>query len=418
MNEERLKKYTELSSRIGKTRLDRYPFTTPNNNTIWIKRECDNPYGSHYDRVYLAIFRHLEAGNQLQPGMNVLETSSGSAGISFAGIGRELGYNCYVMIPEDEIKRKRIEEIRNQGGVVIPTSSEEDIQGFTRERIVANMRKYRAKFLNHSMGPQNTNNEITLSALEEIAEEVLKQTSVEVFVAGIGNGSSIVGPGRVLKRHNSNLQVIGYMPNQSGKSQYPGLMNQDGLLNKINFPHITEAGLMLDRTVLVENWNEGVTDNEDLGRSAKAGISVALKIAKEVRRKNILVIGYDSATRYDTTEYKKDKIQGLRFVDDRHIRFTCQPPIEQDKCPNEYFLASSVEQATLKRDEVSVIKRFLGRNWAERFVLTEEEAQDPGYRPNPNRERFMANIQFPGRPCPRLEERFDTACKLIQHFMR
>ena len=52
MIKERIQKYEELESRIGNTSLVKYAGEVPNGNSIWIKRECDNPYGSHYDRVY------------------------------------------------------------------------------------------------------------------------------------------------------------------------------------------------------------------------------------------------------------------------------------------------------------------------------------------------------------------------------
>lgn len=299
MESERKARYEYLNKIVGSTPLVRYEGKVPNRNTLWIKRECDNPYGSHYDRVYLALFRHLEENNHLKQGMNVLETSSGSAGVSFAGIGRILGFNCYVMIPDDSIKKRRIEAIKAQRGIVIPTPSEEDIQGFTKERIVENIKNYHAKFLNHSMGPGGTNNEITLSSLETIAQEVLAETKIDIYIAGIGNGSSIVGPGRVFKKLSPETQIIGYMPRKTGKSEYPGLMNQEGLPRVINFPHMTEAKKLMDSVVLVDDWNTEVFNHEDLGRSTKAGIKVALEISKEITRKNILVIGYDKAERYE-----------------------------------------------------------------------------------------------------------------------
>ena len=58
-----------------------------------MKRECDNPFGSHYDMVYLALYRHYEESGKIRPGDKVLETTSGAAGVSFAGIGKELGFN-------------------------------------------------------------------------------------------------------------------------------------------------------------------------------------------------------------------------------------------------------------------------------------------------------------------------------------
>ena len=124
------------------------------------------------------------------------------------------------------------------------------------------------------------------------------KTNIDVYIGGIGNGSSIVGPGRVFREHNPNILIIGYKPRKAGKSEYPGLMNQDGLERTIDFPHIVEASKIMSKVFLVDDWNRGVINHEDLGRSAKAGIGVALDVAKEVSKKNILVLGYDKAERY------------------------------------------------------------------------------------------------------------------------
>src|SRR3989344_8918193 len=146
MEQTRTQKYEELEIRIGNTPLIKYLGEVPNGNNLWIKRECDNPFGSHYDRVYLALYKDFEENKGLKPGMSVLETTSGTAGVSFAGIGRELGYTCYVMIPEDPIKQKRIEAIKEQKGIILPTPADEDIQGFTKERILDNIKHHGARF--------------------------------------------------------------------------------------------------------------------------------------------------------------------------------------------------------------------------------------------------------------------------------
>ena len=296
MEKKRVRLYKELEIKIGRTPLVRYSGEVPNNNVILIKRECDNPYGSHYDRVYLELFRHFESEGKLIPGMNVLETTSGTAGVSFAGIGKFLGFNCYVMIPDDSYKKKRIEVIEFQGGNVILTPGEEDVFGFTKDRIFENIREYNAFFLNHSFGKRGTNNEVTLSALETIAREVSEVTEVDVYVCGIGNGSSVVGLGRFFRIRNPNINIVGYKPQKVGKSDFPGLMNQDGLDRKISFPHLVEANSLMSKVVLIDDW-DGI-GYEDLGRSAVAGINVGLKIAEEISNKNILVLGYDKIQRY------------------------------------------------------------------------------------------------------------------------
>ena len=75
MTEQRTDVYAELRIRIGHTPLVLYQGIVPNNNQIWIKRECDNLFGSHYDRVYLALFQHYELSGRIKPGDKVLETS-------------------------------------------------------------------------------------------------------------------------------------------------------------------------------------------------------------------------------------------------------------------------------------------------------------------------------------------------------
>ena len=317
MNKERLKKYKELEEKIGNTPLVKYGGNVPNGNTIWIKRECDNPFGSHYDRVYFALYKHFEENRGLQPGMNVLETTSGTAGVSFAGIGKFLGYDdCYVMVPDGKITQKRREAIQEQGGILIPTPENEWIQGFPK-RIGSYKQKLDAKFLNHSMGRRISgtneyeNNETTLSSLEPIAEEVLKQINPDIYVCGIGNGSSVVGPGRIFRQHNPEIQIIGYKPKESGKNDTPGLVNQDGLNpeNRIRFPHIREANSIMNKEVIFSHLsaNDGLPcwdmelelgNQKDLGRTARAGIAVALAEAKKVHGKNILILGYDNIKRY------------------------------------------------------------------------------------------------------------------------
>ena len=299
MNQVRNKKYAELSKKIGETPLVKYKGEVANDNTIFIKRECDNPFGSHYDRVYLNLYKDWEENQGLKSGMNVLETTSGSAGVSFSGIGKYLGYNCLVMVPEGDQLQKRREAIKEQGAELILTPENEYINGFP-SRILDNISKYNAKFLNHSMGRKGTNNEVTLNSLEEIALETLNETSIDFYIAGIGNGSSVVGPGRIFKKHNPEVKIIGYKPRNSGKSNFPGLINQEGLDSSIiiPFPHIREAEKLMDEEILFEESGETLIKYEDLGKTSLVGISVALEIANRVSNKNLLVLGYDKFERY------------------------------------------------------------------------------------------------------------------------
>jgi cysteine synthase len=382
ITEQRKELYEELERQIGKTPLVKFGGEISNGNAIYLKRECDNPFGSHYDRVYLMLFNHFENQGRIKPGDKVLETTSGAAGVSFAGIGRRLGYECYVALPAGG-EKAREEAIKSQlesAGHLILTPAEKYISGFPNFLRGFLPNHQDCFFLNHSRGSRDRqtgrigNNEVTLVALEDIANEVLDEgIEVDYFVPAVGNGSSVLGPGRVFQQRNQLMyNILGTfleegapynLPNFDFNSEvdtiesartkivafetfqsavayelmYPGEYQKlfgikPGTLSRhrlpgtsfqgIDFPHIRNSidGRVIDKVILVSDarmdseyntmtnrndteslphWDISYSGNNDLGRSTRAGISVALEIAKTVNGKNFLVIAYDKSDRYD-----------------------------------------------------------------------------------------------------------------------
>jgi len=374
MNTERQRLYEELESKIGKTPLVKYKGEIPNGNKILVKRECDNPFGSHYDRVYVELFRHYEEAGNLVPGSKVIETTSGSAGVSFAGVGKALGYECCVAIPAGGEKAREtaiLEHLPDENHLIF-TPQEQYISGFPRflKRFLVMHRDY--FFLNHSMGLLGTKNEITLKSLEKIAEEILLETcKVSYFIPAIGNGSSVLGPARVFKdvtqilrgtirdlieepsnvgmvnaldiekAHDYLIKVIAFETFQSAVAynlKYPGKYEKEfgikpGTLPRhrlpgtsypgISFPHINtciQKDLIHDIILVSDektdqeytaltgrtdtrnlvHWDKPIVNFNDVGRTTRAGINVALDIAKQVRGRNLVVLAYDKAERYDS----------------------------------------------------------------------------------------------------------------------
>src|SRR3989338_4732778 len=116
MDQERTALYSRLEREIGNTPLyEISKIQLPNGNRVFAKEENRNPGGSHYDRVFIRLFRHYEEGGRIVPGHTpVVETTSGSAGVSVARLGRLLGYECLVICPAD-LPEARIRAIREQG---------------------------------------------------------------------------------------------------------------------------------------------------------------------------------------------------------------------------------------------------------------------------------------------------------------
>ena len=76
---------------------------------IYVKVEWYGATGSLKDRIYLHMFERAEARGELQPGMRVLECSTGNAGIACAWVAAVKGYPCTIVMPEGmSEERKKI----------------------------------------------------------------------------------------------------------------------------------------------------------------------------------------------------------------------------------------------------------------------------------------------------------------------
>ena len=342
LSKARLDLYGEIGECIGNTPTVVYRGNVPNGNEITIKRECDNLFGSHYDRVFVALFRHYEGVGAIQPGDKVIETTSGAAGVSFAGIGKRLGYECFVALPAGgEIAREEaIKAQLDSSDHLILTPECDYISGFPEflAKFLPQHRDY--FFLNHSMGKRGSNNELTLTAMESIATELIENGNLDCFIPAVGNGSSVLGPGRKIKQLSNGLNVIAFETFQSAVAyelmnpgEYekvygirPGSMSRHRLPGTsypgISFPHIINAvnDSIIDEVMLVSDqmtdgeyhkltgrkdteslphWDSEICDNGDLGRTGRAGIAVALRLAEKIEDKKMAVIAYDKADRYD-----------------------------------------------------------------------------------------------------------------------
>lgn len=348
---EREKIYNDLESKVTNTPLTLYNGEVPNGNKIWIKRECDSLFGAHYDFPYLMLFKHYESTGEIKPGDNVFESTSGSAGVSCAGIAKALGYNPYIVVPPRG-EKAREEAIINQGATLDFTNDPNKyVNGFLEyvKRFLVEKKRENTQmfFLNHSMGKTKEElNETVLKGFERISTESISELeklglNIDYYVPGLGNGSTLVGPGRVFDKNKT--KIIGFEPFQSAlvysmlhpeeyEKKYgiepgtlprhilPGLTFQEKGGKHVPTPTYTYAvktGLIDDvvllsdkfmdkeyneitgrkDTLLLPHWDKEVYSN--VGRSTLGGISVCKKLAENVSDKNFLIIGYDHADRYD-----------------------------------------------------------------------------------------------------------------------
>ena len=91
--------------------------------TIYAKAERFNMTGSIKDRMALHILEQAYAQGRIQPGDRIAEAPSGNTGISFSAIGRALGHQVVIYMP-DWMSRERTDLIRSLGAKLVPVSHE------------------------------------------------------------------------------------------------------------------------------------------------------------------------------------------------------------------------------------------------------------------------------------------------------
>ena len=182
---------------------------------IYAKSEQLNMTGSIKDRMAFYILRRAWEDGSLRPGDTIVEATSGNTGISFAALGRALGHEVVILMP-DWMSRERMELIRSYGARLMPVSREDG--GFLGSiaRAEAMAQERHDVFL-----PRQFENEANTRAHEvstgpEIWSQLRRQGMMpDAFVAGVGTGGTVMGVGRCLKERNPRVKIHAVEPEES-----------------------------------------------------------------------------------------------------------------------------------------------------------------------------------------------------------
>ncbi len=182
---------------------------------IYAKCEQYNLTGSIKDRMALYILQQAYRNKKIKQGNVIVEATSGNTGISFSAIGKALGHEVKIIMP-DWLSKERMDIIKSLGAEVITISKDQG--GFLGS--IALSETMAADNKNIFL-PKQFENIYNAEAHEKTtAKEIWMQMqnidkTPDAFVAGVGTGGTIMGVGKYLKKRNLHIKTHPLEPEES-----------------------------------------------------------------------------------------------------------------------------------------------------------------------------------------------------------
>jgi cysteine synthase B len=265
---------------------------------IYAKLEGQNPSGSIKDRVAKSMIEAAEASGELEPGRHLLEPTSGNTGISLAMIAAIKGYPLTCVMPENATEeRKRL--LRLYGADIVLSPGDQGSNGAVR--LALEMAEHDPKWF---MPFQYANPANPRAHYEGTGAEIAEALDrVDVLVAGLGTGGTLMGTGERLREAFPDVVVAAAEPLPGDPVM--GLRSlEDGYV-----PPILDVA-KLDRKVLVSN-EESVRAVRALlrlegifaGVSCGAAVHVARRLAEELEEGVVVAILADAGWKYISADF-------------------------------------------------------------------------------------------------------------------
>ena len=269
---------------------------------ILAKMENFNPSGSIKDVMALYMVSKAEENGLISQGDKIIEVTTGNTGIAFAMISALKGYKFTAVMPENmSIERRKIMEAL--GAQIVLTPAAEDMKGA--------IERYEelAKANPDAWLPDQFGNFDNVEAHREITgRSILEQVKdkIDVFVAGVGTGGTLMGVAQALKKVNPDVKIAAVEPSESAlmSGGKPGLHEIQGIGEGF-IPDLVCMD-MIDEVITVKSQDakdfmRRLAREEGLfvGISSGANVLAALKVSETTGPgKTIATVLPDSGERY------------------------------------------------------------------------------------------------------------------------
>ncbi len=294
---------------------------------ILVKAEFFNPGGSVKDRPALKMIEEAEKAGLLKPGGTIIEPTSGNTGVGLAQAAAVKGYRCILVMP-DKMSEEKFALLKAYGAEVVkvPTTATSSPESYNNvaQRLATEI--HGAFLPNQFQNPENPN-----SHYKTTGPEIWEDTDGKVtcYVAGVGTGGTISGTAKYLKEKNPKIKIIGvdpegsiYSGNYSKSYKIEGI-GEDFLPRNVNLSLIDRFERVSDKdafeTCIKLAKEEGIL----VGGSAGAAVFGALRVAKELKESDVVVIILpDTGRAYLSKIFSEKWMKEMGFVAGSPYRIT------------------------------------------------------------------------------------------------
>ena len=282
---------------LGHTPLVELSQMTPNKKVkILAKLEGQNPGGSASlkDRVAKYMVEKAERSGELTKDKTIIEATSGNTGIALAWLGRQKGYKVTIVMP-DSMSLERRQLLKIFGAELILTKG-----AYGMAKAIATAREMAAQDKKYFMPDQFSNPANPLAHYETTAVEIINDfpyDKIDVLVAGMGTGGTLIGVARRLREKYPNIMAIGVEPPPGDDIQGLKCLGE-------GLPPFWDLTLVTDK-VRVASQQAAVATRQLLekegifaGLSSGAVVHQAVKVAAEMDGGNIVAVLADAGWKY------------------------------------------------------------------------------------------------------------------------
>jgi len=283
---------------------------------IFVKDEHYNLTGSVKDRMALYILFQAYKQGKIKPADIIVEATSGNTGISFSALGKALGHEVIIMMP-NWLSQERVDIIKSLGAKVHLVSKQEG--GFLGS---INLTERMAESSDRYFLPRQFENIYNAEAHEmttgpEIWEQLHRIDRIpDAFVAGVGTGGTVMGTGAYLKAMNPVVQIHPLEPAESptlttghkvGSHRIQGI-SDEFIPEIVKLDQLSEVIQAHDGDAIIMAQKLSKELGLAVGISSGANVIGAIKLAEKLGTDaTVVTLLCDSNKKYLSTDLVKDE---------------------------------------------------------------------------------------------------------------